>query len=817
MPIVKIESAREAILAPVRRSMISANTAAFFTLFVGIIILPLISLSQFGIGPDVAKKFFLLGVLVVTIALWLVGRLQDGEVKLPWSLPMIFLPLISVSFIISAIFSTGVRHSLLGSLYQSGTALSILALSALTFFIVLFVDSRKHLFNLYLGISLAALVVAVYYLLVVPLGSWLWPSLFNYLPQVLIGKWYETAVFFGFTALVALFMLELPALGTSLVLKRLSIASFVASLLMLMFTNFTIVWIITGVIALSVFVYALAASAGQQTEVRRGFLDGRQVFRPSFFFLLLALLFIILGRPGGPLNDGLNTIYAKANVSFVEVRPGWASTLMVATEVLKRDPLTGIGPNNFSNAWASYRPRVVNELQYWNVDFADSVGIIPTFVVTTGLAGTLALVLFFLSLVYVAVKSISKLPNDPLTQFLVVLSGVGALYFWLTSFLYTPDAIGLPMLFVMTGLFLASLTVAKILPVKTIQINSNPRTYFAYLLVLVLLLVMAITGGYILLQRFWSVVRYQQATVALAKSEVDKADSLVISAIKLNSKDPLYYRLLSRIKLEELNRLISTAEGKSESAKPILQNMIGTAIAAAQEAVKLDPGSYGSTVALGNVYEYLAGLGVAGAYDQAKVAYEDAAKKNQNNPEILLSLARLEITQGKFASARTYLEKALAIKSNYSSSILLLSQLDLEDIGTSAAIKRLETALAAVPNDTSLLFQLGFLRYRAGDYEGTANAMRSVISFSPGGLNANASYFLGLAYDKLGQTAKAIEQFALIARYNPDNVEVKEILRNLRAGRPALAGLGEQAPAEAEPAEEDDQATEAEATKEQKK
>ncbi|MDQ5957819.1 MAG: hypothetical protein QG665_145 [Patescibacteria group bacterium] len=811
MPIAKIQLDRETDVAP-RPFIISANIAALITLFVGILALPMVSLSQFGIGPDVAKKFFLLGVLVVAIALWIVGRLQDGEIKLPWSLPIAMLPLVPLGFIIASIFSSGVRYSLLGSLYQSGTALSILALATLTLLIAIFFDSRKHLFNLYLGISFVALVVGVYYLLFIPVGAFVWSGIFNFLPQVLVGKWYETAVFFGFSALVSLFMLELSALGNSLLLKRLIMASFVVSLLMLMLTNFTLVWIITGVVSLSVFVYALAVGSNQGKD-QRGFLDGHQVFRPSFFFLLVALLFIILGRAGGPLNDGLNAVYAKANITFVEVRPGWVSSYEVAKEVLKKDPLTGIGPNNFSSAWSMYRPKIVNELQFWNVNFSEAVGSLPTFVVTTGLVGTLAILALFFALVYVAITSFRRLSAEPMTQFLAVLSMVGMFYFWLTCILYTPDTLGLPMLFIMTGVFLATLTTAKVLPTKTITINSNSKTHFISLLVLVLLLIVTIALGYLLLQRFWSVIRYQQAVQAMSVGNLERADTLSTKAIKLNTKDPAYFRLYSRIKIEELNKLVASEEGRTASAQPIIKNLFDASIVSATEAIKLAPSDYANTMALGNVYEYLAGLGIKGAYEQAKINYENAIKQNPNNPEIFLSLARLEITQNRFSVARDYLEKALKIKTNYSSSILLLSQLDVEDVGTSAAIRRLEEATAVVPGDTSILFQLGFLRYRTGDYAGAVEAMQSVIRFSPNGLNANASYFLGLAYDGLGQTAKAIEQFSLIARYNPDNTEVKTIITNLKSGRAALAGLGGE-PVKAEPTEEE---TEADQTAEKTK
>ena len=49
---------------------------------------------------------------------------------------------------------------------------------------------------------------------------------------------------------------------------------------------------------------------------------------------------------------------------------------------------------------------------------------------------------------------------------------------------------------------------------------------------------------------------------------------------------------------------------------------------------------------------------------------------------------------------------------------------------------------------------------------------------------------LGLVYDRLGQIENAKAEFAAVSALNPANQEVKDILANLVAGRPALQGLG---------------------------
>ncbi|PIR71468.1 MAG: hypothetical protein COU43_02535, partial [Candidatus Nealsonbacteria bacterium CG10_big_fil_rev_8_21_14_0_10_37_25] len=68
---------------------------------------------------------------------------------------------------------------------------------------------------------------------------------------------------------------------------------------------------------------------------------------------------------------------------------------------------------------------------------------------------------------------------------------------------------------------------------------------------------------------------------------------------------------------------------------------------------------------------------------------------------------------------------------------------------------------------------------------------------------SNARYFLGLIYDREENKKEAILQFERIEQFNPENQEVKKILANLRAERPALEGIVPgQPPVEEKPAEQ---------------
>ena len=189
MPIAKIVADKE-ITQPAKASFVTADMAAFGVTLFGLALLPLVSFPMFGLAPDVSKKFFLLGIILATFALWLVGRLQEGEIKIPRSLVAIALPFLPLSFLVAGIFSASPHYSLIGPLYQSGTMLFVLALTALAYLVMMLFDTRKRIFNFYLAIMLVRIVAAVYHLAVFLIGVTVYPVIWNYIHQTLDGKWY---------------------------------------------------------------------------------------------------------------------------------------------------------------------------------------------------------------------------------------------------------------------------------------------------------------------------------------------------------------------------------------------------------------------------------------------------------------------------------------------------------------------------------------------------------------------------------------------------------------------------------------------------
>ncbi len=98
-----------------------------------------------------------------------------------------------------------------------------------------------------------------------------------------------------------------------------------------------------------------------------------------------------------------------------------------------------------------------------------------------------------------------------------------------------------------------------------------------------------------------------------------------------------------------------------------------------------------------------------------------------------------------------------------------------------------EKTIAIEPTNPLLRFQLGLLYYNTKAYRTAATALEQAVTLTP--VYANARYFLGLTYEKLGRTAEALEQFKAVAETNPESEEVKKIIANLNAGRAPLSGI----------------------------
>lgn len=758
------------------------DRSVFFIILSLAFLIPMFFIPQAML--EVSKSVLISTLVTIAFFLWLVARMKDGKFTFPKSLILLSGFALPITFLVSGIFSEVPRVSLLGLGYETGTFATILTLFLLMFLASIFFQQQTRIFYLYSAFLISFVITFLFQVGVTILAAFsLLPAKFlAAIPANLIGKWADLAAFFGLILILSLIAIELIALRKSL--KVFLSVVIGLSLFSLILINFSLLWIIIGFLSLVVSVYALSFSPENSKEAKSPL--ARKFPVVSFGILLISLLFVL---GSGTVND-LRSRFIPINIPTETIRPSWQGTLEVGKNALLKDPIFGIGPNRFSNTWLSYKPAGVNQSTLWNVDFDAGVGLIPTFAITTGAIGIIAWLFFLAFFLYRGFTAVLSLAVGKISHYLLFSSFLGAVYLWIVSMLYVPNIAIFSLAFLMTGVFVAALVETGIGKNYDFSFLKDPRTGFISVLFLVLFILGTITGGYILFQKFLSVVFFQNGLAASQQGNINKTLSSISRAASFSEYD-VYYRNLSAVNIARLNSILSQKGVSQDTIKADFQSESRFAITNALRARDLDPTNYQNWVALGNAYETLAPFGVADAHEEAKKAFDMAISLNQKSPALLLARARLDLEKDK-ESAKTYIAQALALKSDYTDAIFTLSQIQADEGNLGSAIASVEVASVISPNDVGVFFQLGFLRYKNRDWQGAISAFERAIELSPS--YSNARYFLGLAYDKAGRTRDAIVQFQTIQTLNPDNSEVRDILSNLRAGRDPLGAV---APAQA--------------------
>lgn len=745
--------------------------------------------SSWGLHLEFTKKILLSGGILLSFGLWLVTRLEDGKLVFPGG--AIFWTGLSLvtSFFVSSILSTNIWGSFFGLGNENDTFISVTILFLAMFLSATFFNSTERLTKFFTG--LMAIAIGLGALELIQIFS-PWKLLSGGILANPIGKWNDLGIFFGLILLLSVISLELQPFYSKGLKKVLWLLSSV-SLLIVMLVNYNLIWGIIGVFSLMVFIYSLAhGGVFDEEELMEGEGDGDYterrgvkglLLRPSFFLVILSIIFFLS-------FNNIGSLLGKYGIYQLEVRPSWQSTVEVAKVTMQKNLLFGTGPNTFSAEWASSKPDAVNSTIFWNTDFNVGFGRIPSLAITLGMFGLITAGLFMSSLIFYGIKSLLA-SFDSLSDHLIVLASVTAtFYLWSFSMFYVPDTVILTLTFVSTGIFLAFLAHSGLIKTYEFSFFNSPRSGFVSVLIIVLLIISVISGGYLLARKFIALYNFQQGIYNFNNiGNVALAEASIKRAIDLDEQD-VYYRSLSEIYLMRLRSIINgSISVPQDTIFSEVKNYLSLSASNARKATEINANNYLNWMSLGKVGETVVPIKdvIDGSYDLALTSYNKALTLNSKNPNIYLSLAQLESTMGNIAKAKEYINQALSKKNDFTSAFFLLSQIEASQGNLNGAIAKAEQASVFSPDDVGVLFQIGLLKYMNKNYSGAVEALNKAIAIQPN--YANAKYFLGLSYSKLGQITNAITEFEDIMALNPDSQEVQNILKNLRAGRGALENI----------------------------
>ncbi|MDP3735244.1 MAG: tetratricopeptide repeat protein [bacterium] len=754
--------------------------------------------SHFQLTKVVLLAVFVVGALVM----WIVGRLRTAEVTLPRVLffyALLFLPIVSL---LSAVWARSFSTALFGGGFETDTVAFLLLCALFTLVTAVSVRTREHAIKIYAALLASFFVVALFQMARLSFGfdTLAFSGTFTTSIANLIGKWNDLGIFFGLIAILTLTSLEFLTVRP---LVRVLLSILLAfALFLLAVVNFLAVWTVLGALAIVFAVYrfslrrgvrrAARASEGKSEAPRLADIR-RELPIATLAVLVVASVFIFTGN----MDDNRlgSAISSAFKVVHLEARPSWTSTLAVARQTLLAHPILGVGPNHFLAEWHRLKPEGINSTPFWAVDFSLGVGLLPTMLITTGLLGAAVLLTVLIGFCYHGFRALFVLREDPLGFYLLVSSFVGALYGWIILVIYVPSPPTVALTFLFTGLFLAVLVSEKMLGERTISFLS-PRASLVGATILVSLGIVSLVGVGAYAKRALAMYYYQRATIVRAAGAgVEETDAPLTRARKIHAFT-IIDRARAQLGLAALSELLAREEINTDAGREAFRATLGTTIDRARAAMERNEYEYQNWLVLGDVYTSIVPLKIEGAYGQAKDAYDRARALNPTHPAILLALARLEAARGENGSARDLVKDALNMKNNYSEAIFFLSQLDIAAGNLDEALKSVESASLLEPNNPLIFFQLGLLRYNGESWDNAIAAFERAVLLND--VYANARYFLGLSYARVGRTADALTQFEVVARYNPDNAEVKTVVANLRAGREPFAGADVKPPEERE-------------------
>lgn len=662
--------------------------------------------------------FFL--VVFFALFLWIVQSFNEGKFVIPGH-PFFFAVLgVPLAYVISGIFSVNRAESFLGLGVEVGTVSFIAGLFLFMWLVSQFVRTKNKIFVSYVAIGVAFLVLAIFHTLRLFFGvDFLSFGMFTNIVSNTLGRWTDLAIFSGVAVILALTTIEFLRLDK--LTKALSYAVLVLGLFLLSVSNFpVIVWgqtasaslgvfTLIGLFSLVFFVYFISASYDSarkkktDEEGNEVAVGARKIPPASLVVLVISIIFTL---GASPLQNVLAGYFKIEPV--VETRLLWQPTAALSWSTLTDlwyRPLVGYGPEQFSYKWLLNKPVGVNDSFVWNSSFDNGVGFIPSSLVTTGLIGLLAWLAFLSLFGYLGYKALFAKFKDSFSQYLTVSSFLVSLFLWLTQIFYTPSIFSFIMTFFFTGIFLGSLFREKVIKENEFVFENSKEKSFVSIMGLIILLVAVLFWAYKIGETVAASVYANRADVTLQTAQsvedVEKSKLLLENAAALNSSDA-YFRALANISLAQVNGILQDESTPVEELRTKFQNTFGQALNYARGAVVVNPKGYDNYITLGNVLESVVALNVPDAYENSKVAYEEARKLNPNSPVVPYLLARLEIDKNNIDGAKQKIGEALQLKPYYFDAIVLLGRIQIGEGKNADALTTFNVAQQLDPQNQDI-------------------------------------------------------------------------------------------------------------------
>jgi len=315
---------------------------SFFSLFLVVALLPLFCLPFTNIPIETSKGLLLVSGLTLSIIFWAIARFSDGKIIFPKSWLLVSGLAIVLVFFLSSLFSGNSQVSLFGIMFDIGSFYFILTGFILMLMSSVVFKNPKRAKILLLGAILSSFFVLIFQAFHLFMPTFLSLGILAGKTENILGSWNALGLFAGFSGLMFLLVIEFFPISK---IEKLLLEIFILlSVLLIVAVNFQLVWVLLGVSSLIIFVYKMSIAFQRNEENEEG-REKKSFPIISFVVVMISLLFFI----SGPLVGGI--ISNRLQISNTEVNPSLRATVSITQAVLVKNPLFGIGPNKFGEAW----------------------------------------------------------------------------------------------------------------------------------------------------------------------------------------------------------------------------------------------------------------------------------------------------------------------------------------------------------------------------------------------------------------------------------------------------------------------------------
>src|SRR3989344_946310 len=730
-----------------------------------------------------AKMLLVIILAVVATVALLIGVLSGEFARVPKSPLLLAALLIPISYFISAL-ATGASHtSFIGGGVQQDTVVAVVTWYALFVVCASVISTstsriisvlRTFIFG---GVLVLAIQVARLAFPSFTFGDTLIGQTAN-----VVGSWHDLAIFLGLFCFLAVALLPTPvARGALWKSFLLSIAVVSAGLLIVL--NFKDGWF--GLFGISIAYAAYLWFSGRHphpSSLPEEQSELKLAFRP-FAWIIIGLVALGLAFGGTMIKSLLPSVF---QIAQIEVRPSWQGTYTIGSKVFSEPGsiFFGSGPNTFPRAWGLYKPIEVNQTQFWNIDFYSGIGFIPTSFVTVGLLGAMAWGAIGAALLFSIWKLVRRRAESVILGIMHGILVGSAVYLTVFHVLYVPSQTLSALTFLFFGLMVASGFLAD--PKRSaweLSLDTWKGRLGAGMIAVLAIIVLV--GGIQSKPVLTSDI-FVNRSVAIYNSTQDlsQASRMTALAVLAFPQNDRAHRAAVELGLLKLAELISSGD-ESETVRIELQNTLTTTIQHGLTAVSIESTNYQNWLSLAQLYRELAGVGLEGAEEQARTAYEEARRSNPTNPLPFMGLAQLDLLKGDDDSARAHLKAALELKPNLAMALFILSQTDARAGDLSLARESAEMVIRIVPEDPLGWYNLGTIYYVDRDYQNASLVFERAVGLQND--YANALFLLGMSYASLEREDDALAVFRAVAALDPSKELPQNIIAELEAGNNPFA------------------------------